>query len=125
MSLLLLKLFSLNIFIIALFVAVCYTNLMSTKNTRFYTVSNGANSFATSYVDIYSNVSWCSSQQISSRSLQEAESLGIDLGDISLATGIALAGSPSSDSWVTSFDVAFGLVPNDMESLENVSLFFR
>ena len=96
---------------------------MSTENTKFYTVSNNANSFLTSYVDIYSNISWCSSKQISSRSPEEAESLRIDLGHISLATGIALAGSPSSDSWVTRFDVAFGLVPDEMESLENVSLF--
>ena len=110
-----------NEYVIFPFITVCNADLMSRSKTKFFTVNSEALSTVASYVDIYSNSSWCSGKTISSGSLKVAESLRIDLGDINLVTGIAISGSPYSDSWVTSFDVTHGLLPNEMESLGNVS----
>ena len=96
---------------------------MSTARTKFYTVNNGAVSTINSYVDIYSNTSWCSSKLPGSSSSEETESLRIDLGSICMVTGIAMTGNPSSDSWVTTFDITHGLQQHEMETIENVSNF--
>ena len=83
-----------------------------------YTVSNGIASPTSSRVDIYSNISWCAHQPFGSSA--DSNALRIDLGDIYLVSGIAIAGNLYADSWVTMFDVNHGLLLDDMDVLGKV-----
>ncbi len=81
----------------------CYTDLTSIKGTVFSSISSSSKEILTENYDIFSKYSWCSYVTSATKVFQ------IDLGDLRVVSGFVVSGNTDSNSWITGFNVRFGL----------------
>ena len=74
----------------------------SLVDTKINASSRLDSSHGASFGRLYGSSSWCSSSASPSAYLQ------IDLGQVKTVTGVATQGNPSSDKWVTNYNIGYG-----------------